>query len=107
MSSNNSEINSQEYVELCEQLKTMNEKREREVIEIKQQLLTYKKFAITCYGLSRIIAGLIEEAVSVIPLEVFVLNLLMKIYYLLLRIIINFYLVNFFKNKILRINIYY
>ena len=61
MSSNNSEINSQEYVLLCNQLKEINEKREREVIEIKQQLLTYKKFAITCYGLSRIIAGLIEE----------------------------------------------
>ena len=61
MFSNNSEINSQEYVLLCDQLKTMNEEREREVIEIKQQLLTYKKFAITCYGLSRIIAGLIEE----------------------------------------------
>ncbi len=64
MSSNNSEINSQEYVELCDQLKTMNEKREREVIEIKQQLLTYKKFAITCYGLSRIIGNLIEEATA-------------------------------------------
>ena len=61
MSSNNSEINSQEYVLLCDQLKTMNEKREREVIEIKQQLLTYKKFAITCYGLIRIIGNLIEE----------------------------------------------
>ncbi len=61
MSSNNSEINSQQYVDLCNQLKTMNEKREKEVIEIKQQLLTYKKFAITCYGLSRIIGNLIEE----------------------------------------------
>tara|TARA_S200002703_G_scaffold55273_1_gene47919 strand:+ start:3499 stop:3786 length:288 start_codon:yes stop_codon:yes gene_type:complete len=61
MSSNNSEINSQEYVLLCDQLKTMNEKREKEVLEIKQQLLTYKKFAITCYGLTRIIANLIEE----------------------------------------------
>lgn len=59
-----SEINSQEYVDLCNQLKTINDKREKEVIEIKQQLLEFKKFAITCYGLSRIITSLIEEATA-------------------------------------------
>jgi len=64
MSSNNSEINSQEYVDLCNQLKELNDKREKEVIEIKQQLLEFKKFAITCYGLIRIITVLIEESIG-------------------------------------------
>mgnify|MGYP003679269084 CR=1 FL=1 len=54
------ELNSNDYLELCNQLKEINEKRESEELKMKDKISQYHKSFITIYGFIRQISNLIE-----------------------------------------------
>ena len=52
--------NENDYLELCNQLKDLNEKRETREKEIETELINYKKDIMTIYGLIRTISNTLE-----------------------------------------------
>jgi len=52
---------SQMYLEAMEQLKELNEKREKENEKIKETLLEFKKQMISCYGIVRLIDMMYQD----------------------------------------------
>jgi len=89
-----SEINSNDYLELCNQLKDLNDKRDEEEKKIKIKLLELIKSIITIYGLTRLISNLIN------PLEV------EAEVYLLIETLRS-YLSNMIENELLKLTEFY
>jgi hypothetical protein len=65
-----SEINSQEYLDMCSQLQGILKENERKKEQAEEKLLEYQKFAITAYGVSRMISELIDNSECVIDMEI-------------------------------------
>jgi len=64
------EINSQDYLDMCTQLQGILKENEKKKQEAEEKLLEYKKFAITAYGVSRMIADLIDNSECVVDMEI-------------------------------------
>ena len=52
--------NENDYLELCDHLKELNEKRDSREKEIETELVNYKKDIMTIYGLIRTISNTLE-----------------------------------------------
>ncbi len=53
-------MNEGEYLDLCNQLKELNDERDKETKEMKEKLNQYKKELITIYGFIRQISNMID-----------------------------------------------
>lgn len=67
------EINSQEYLEMCNQLQDILKKNEDTTKKAEEKLLEYKKFAITTYGVARMISQLMDNSELGIDAEIMIL----------------------------------
>lgn len=56
------DLNSNDYLELCDQLKEINDKREKSENEMKEKILLYQKHFMTIYGFIRHISNLLDPA---------------------------------------------
>ena len=65
-----SEINSQEYLDMCSQLQGILKINEEKTRKAEEKLMEYKKFAITTYGVSRMISDLMDNSECVIDMEI-------------------------------------
>ncbi len=68
-----SEITSQEYLDMCSQLQGILKENEEQKEKAESKLLEYKKFAITTYGVARMISNLMDESELCIDSEIMVL----------------------------------
>lgn len=55
-------MNENQYLELCNQLKEINESRDKEMKKIINESVEIKKKLITCYGLVRLVSNLIHSS---------------------------------------------
>ena len=68
-----SEITSQEYLDMCSQLQGILKENEEKKEKAENKLLEYKKFAITTYGVARMISNLMDESELCIDSEIMIL----------------------------------
>lgn len=68
-----SEITSQEYLDMCSQLQGILKQNEEQKEKAESKLLEYKKFAITTYGVARMISNLMDESEICIDSEIMIL----------------------------------
>jgi len=54
------ELNSNDYLQLCDQLKEMNDKREKSEAIMKKKILLYQKHFMSIYGFIRHISDLMD-----------------------------------------------
>ncbi len=53
-------MNEGEYLDLCNQLKSLNDERDNETKQIKEKLNSYKKELLTIYGFIRTISNMVD-----------------------------------------------
>ena len=63
-------MNSQEYLDMCSQLQGILKENEEKTEKAQDKLLEYKKFAITTYGVARMISDLMDNSECVVDVEI-------------------------------------
>jgi len=67
------ELTSQEYLDMCSQLQDILKKNEEKTEKAEEKLLEYKKFAITTYGVARMVSQLMDNSEQPVDIEVMIL----------------------------------